>query len=54
MARNVGLPLGEDDLDEVAVRLSALLDDMDRIEDRLGPRLSEIDPIPPVYPREEW
>jgi aspartyl-tRNA(Asn)/glutamyl-tRNA(Gln) amidotransferase subunit A len=52
MARAVELPLGEADRDEVAVRLSALLDEMERVERQLGPRLSVTDPIPPVYPRE--
>jgi hypothetical protein len=54
MAATVGLPIGDDDLDEVAVRLSALLDDMDRIEQQLGSRLNGTDPIPPVYPRETF
>lgn len=54
MAATVGLPIPDDDLDEVAVRLSALLDDMDRIETLLGSRMNEIDPIPPVYPREPF
>jgi hypothetical protein len=54
MAATVGLAIPEDDLDEVAVRLSGLLDDMDRIEDQLGQRLNAVDPIPPVYPREEF
>lgn len=54
MARTVGLHIPEDDLDEVAVRLSALLDDMERIEGQLGSRLNDIDPIPPVYPREPF
>ena len=54
MAATVGLPIPDDDLDEVAVRLSALLDDMDRIEQQLGSRLNETDPIPPVYPREPF
>jgi aspartyl-tRNA(Asn)/glutamyl-tRNA(Gln) amidotransferase subunit A len=54
MAATVGLPIGDDDLDEVAVRLSSLLDDMDRIEQQLGSRLNGTDPIPPVYPREAF
>ena len=54
MAATVGLPIPDDDLDEVAVRLSSLLDDMDRIEQQLGTRLNEIDPIPPVYPRDPF
>jgi aspartyl-tRNA(Asn)/glutamyl-tRNA(Gln) amidotransferase subunit A len=53
LAELVGLRMHADDINEVAVRLSALLDDMERIEERLGVRLDEIDPIPPVYPREE-
>ena len=53
LAEVVGLAMEPADIDEVAVRLSALLDDMERIEARLGDRLDEIDPIPPVYPREE-
>jgi aspartyl-tRNA(Asn)/glutamyl-tRNA(Gln) amidotransferase subunit A len=54
MAALVGLPVGEDDLDEIAVRLSALLDDMDRVEAVLGSRLNDVDPIPPVQPRDDW
>lgn len=53
LAEVVGLAMEPEDVDEVAVRLSALLDDMERIESRLGPRLDSVDPIPPVYPREE-
>jgi aspartyl-tRNA(Asn)/glutamyl-tRNA(Gln) amidotransferase subunit A len=52
MARAAGLPLPEPDRDEVAVRLSALLDEMDRVEASLGPRLSDTDPMPPVHSRE--
>ncbi|MDQ3541901.1 MAG: amidase [Chloroflexota bacterium] len=52
MAAIVGLPLPEADRAEVAVRLSALLDDMEHIEEKLGSRLNDVDPIPPVYPRE--
>lgn len=52
MAATVGLAIPEEDRDEVAVRLSSLLDDMDRIERELRPMLNEVDPIPPVYPRE--
>lgn len=52
MATTVGLTIPEEDRDEVAVRLSALLDDMDRIERQLGATLNSVDPIPPVYPRE--
>jgi hypothetical protein len=53
MAAVVGLPIGEEDLEEVAVRLSGLLDDMDRVEAALGPLLDDTDPIPPVYPRDD-
>jgi len=54
MATTVGLEIPEGDRDEVAVRLSALLDDMDRIERQLGPMLNAVDPVPPVYPREAF
>ncbi len=53
MAAVVGLPIGDEDLEEVAVRLSGLLDDMDRVEAALGPLLDDTDPIPPVYPRDD-
>lgn len=54
LAKVVDLSMEPDDIDEVAVRLSALLEDMERIESRLGSRLDQVDPIPPVYPREEF
>lgn len=54
MAAMIDLPLPREDEDEVRVRLSALLSEMEGIERELGSRISAVDPIPAVYPREEF
>ncbi|MGY9106465.1 MAG: hypothetical protein ACKVG0_08020 [Alphaproteobacteria bacterium] len=55
MARAVNLEItDESDLNVMAIRLSSLLDAMEKIEEEIGEEMNGIDPIPPVYPREEF
>ena len=54
LAKTIGLEIPEYDLNTVALRLSGLLALMDEVEKDLGDEMDKIDPIPPVYPREEF
>jgi hypothetical protein len=49
-----GLELPEADIDEIALRLSTWLTALEQIERELGEAMNAVDPIPPVYPREEF
>lgn len=53
MGEMIGLEIPESDLDAITIRLSELLSAMDDIERELGPEMDEVDPIPPVHPRED-
>jgi len=50
MARAVGLELPDSDIADVAARTNALLQAVTDVENAFGARLSEHEPIPPVYP----
>jgi hypothetical protein len=54
MARAISLDLPESDLENVRLRLSALLTEMEQIERELGAEMESVEPVPPVYPREEF
>jgi len=54
IARIVGLEIPEADLNNVMLRLSAMLAAMDAIERELGPVMDRTEPVPPVYPHEEF
>ncbi|MEQ8194793.1 MAG: hypothetical protein RIB59_09920 [Rhodospirillales bacterium] len=54
MAKAVNLDIPEAEIDAVIFRLSGFLTAMEDIERDLGEELTEVDPIPPVYPREEF
>ena len=54
LAKIIGLQIPESDLNAVALRLSGLLALMNEVEKDLGDEMDRIDPIPPVYPREEF
>jgi hypothetical protein len=49
-----GLRIPEDELKNVAIRFSTWLAALAEIEAVLGDRMNEVDPIPPVYPQEEF
>ncbi len=49
-----GLKIPEKELNNIAIRLSTWLTAMEQIETEMGARMNEVDPIPPVFPREEF
>lgn len=54
LAATVGLEIPEEDLDNVTLRVSALLESMARIEADLGAEMDAVEPVPPVFPREDF
>lgn len=54
MARAVSLGIPESDIENVRLRLSGLLSEMEVIERELGAVMDTMEPVPPVYPREEF
>ena len=54
MARAMSLEIPESDVENVRLRLSTLLTEMEAIERELGAEMDKVDPVPPVYPREEF
>lgn len=54
MAQAVNLDIPEADFNNVMLRLSALLAEMDKIERELGAEMDKTEPVPPVYPHEEF
>ena len=54
LAAAVDLTIPEKDLDNVTNRTSALLSAMDEIEKDLGEKMDGVDPVPPVFPREDF
>lgn len=54
MARAISLDIPESDLENVRLRLSTLLTEMEGIERELGAEMDKVDPVPPVYPREDF
>lgn len=49
-----GLTLPEADLENIAIRLSTWLTAMEQIEAEMGVEINAAEPIPPVFPREEF
>lgn len=54
MSELQGLKLSEADLKNVAIRLSTWLTAMEQIEAEMGEQMNAVDPIPPVFPHEEF
>ena len=54
LAATVDLEIPERDLDNVTIRLSALLSAMENIEAELGEAMNAVEPLPPVFPREDF
>jgi hypothetical protein len=54
LAAAVGLEIPEEDLDNVTLRVSALLESMAQIEADLGAEMDTVEPVPPVFPREDF
>lgn len=49
-----GLDVPEEDFASIELRFSTWLTAMEEIEAELGPQINAAEPIPPVYPREEF
>ena len=49
MAKAVSLEIPAVDLENVRLRLSALLTEMEAIESELGREMDKVEPLPPVY-----
>jgi len=49
-----GLKLPEDDLGNIAIRLSTWLTAMEQIEAEMGDLMNQTEPIAPVFPQEEF
>lgn len=54
MGAMIGLDIPESDLEAITIRLGELLSAMDEIERELGAEMAQVDPVPPVFPREDW
>jgi len=54
MGRAVSLDIPEADIENVRLRLSTLLTAMEEIERELGAEMDRTEPVPPVYPHEEF
>ena len=54
MLKVIGLEVPESELDDIVKRVDSLLGVMEEVEAKLGERLNEVDPIPPVFPREDF
>lgn len=54
LALIAGLDIPEGDLDNVTLRLSALLESMAELEAELGAEIDAVEPLPPVFPEEDF
>ncbi len=54
LAAVVGLDIPDEDLQNVALRVSGLLQSMEEIEAALGKEMDGLDPVPPVFPIEDF
>jgi len=54
LAQTVDLEIPEADLDNVTLRVSALLAAMAEMERVLGEEMDAVEPLPPVFPREDF
>ena len=53
MAHAVSLEIPEADLENVRLRLCALLTEMEAIERELGAEMDKVDPVPPVFEKRD-
>ena len=54
LAGAVGLEIPEEDLENVSIRIGSLLAEMESIEAELGAEMDKVEPLPPVFPREDF
>jgi hypothetical protein len=49
LAAAVGLEIPDEDVDNVTIRVAALLSAMEDIEHELGEAMNSVEPVPPVF-----
>lgn len=54
MAKAVNLEIPEAEIGNVVIRLSYLLTAMEAIEREVGEQMDLVDPVPPVFPCEDF
>jgi hypothetical protein len=54
MLRFQGIPVPDDEIENIRLRLSLWFQALNDIEDAVGEQMNEVDPVPPVYPHEEF
>ena len=54
LAATVDLEIPDKDLDSVTIRVASLLSAMEQIEAELGEEMNSVEPLPPVFPREDF
>lgn len=54
LAAAVNLEIPDKDLDNVTIRVASLLSAMEKIEAELGEEMNSVEPLPPVFPREDF
>ena len=54
LAATVDLEIPDKDLDNVTIRVASLLSAMESIEAELGEEMNSVEPLPPVFPREDF
>lgn len=54
LAAAVNLEIPDEDLDNVTIRVASLLSAMEKIETELGEEINAVEPLPPVFPREDF
>jgi len=54
LAAAVDLEIPDKDLDNVTIRVASLLSAMEQIEAELGEQMNAVEPLPPVFAREDF
>ena len=54
LAATVDLEIPDKDLDNVTIRVASLLSAMEQIEAELGEEMNFVEPLPPVFPQEDF
>ena len=54
LAATVGLEIPDQDLNNVTIRVASLLSAMEQIEAELGEEMNLVEPLPPVFPHEDF
>ena len=54
LAAAVDLEIPEKDLDNVTIRFASLMTALESIEAELGEQMNAVEPLPPVFPREDF